>query len=104
MNKLQRRLNARMAGSDRELRKRTVTAMRSPPVQTIRFPATCLHTPHHPQVRPKRQRDFAQRKTAHLVLLALNAHVQPGVTHAESIARASRGTPSDPTTRAIAPA
>ena len=47
----------------------------------------CLHGTHHPQVRPKRQRDLTQRKTADLVLLALNAHVQPGVTRAASIAR-----------------
>ena len=47
----------------------------------------CLHGTHHPQVCPKRQRDFAQRKTAHLVPLALSAHVQPGVTRAASIAR-----------------
>ncbi|MEY4815296.1 MAG: hypothetical protein RLZZ162_2369 [Verrucomicrobiota bacterium] len=55
--------------------------------QTIRVPARCHHSTHHPQVCPKRQRDFAQRKTAHLVLLALNAHVQPGITRAASIAR-----------------
>ena len=42
---------------------------------------------HHPQVCPKRQRDFAQRKAADLVPLALNAHVQPSVTRAASIAR-----------------
>ena len=45
---------------------------------------------HHPQVCPKRQRDFAQRKTADLVTLvplALSAHVQPSVTRAASIAR-----------------
>jgi uncharacterized membrane protein YGL010W len=55
--------------------------------QTICVPARCLHRTHHPQVCPKRQRDFAQRKTAHLVLLALSVHVQPDITHAESIAR-----------------
>ena len=87
MNRLQLRLNARKADSDRELRKRTVTAMRSPPVQTIRVPAMCLHSTHHPQVCPKRQRDLTQRKPADLVPLALSAHVQPGVRRAASIAR-----------------
>ena len=46
-----------------------------------------LHRRYHPQVCPKRQRDFAQRKTADLVPLALSAHVQPSVTRAASIAR-----------------
>jgi hypothetical protein len=55
--------------------------------QTIRVPARCLHRTHHPQVCPKRQRDFAQRKTAELVPFALSAHVQPGVTRAASIAQ-----------------
>ena len=55
--------------------------------QTIRVLARCLHGTHHPQVCPKRQRDFAQRKTADLVPLALSAHVQPSVTRAPSIAR-----------------
>ena len=45
------------------------------------------HRCYHPQVCPKRQRDFAQRKTADLVPLALSAHVQPSVTRAASIAR-----------------
>ena len=48
------------------------------------------HRCYHPQVCPKRQRDFAQRKTADLVTLvplALSAHVQPGITRAASIPR-----------------
>ena len=80
-------MNARKAGSGRDLRKRTGAAVRSPPVQTIRVLARCLHGTHHPQVCPKRQRDFAQRKTADLVPLALGAHVQPSVTRAAGIAR-----------------
>ena len=80
-------MNARKAYSDRELRKRTGAAVRSPPVQTIRVLARCLHGTHHPQVCPKRQRDFAQRKAADLVPLALSEHVQPSVTRAAGIAR-----------------
>ncbi len=84
---MQLRLNARKAGSDGELRKRTVTALRSPPVQTIRVPTNSLHGTDHPQVCLKRQRNLAQRKTADLVPLALSEHVQPGVTRVVSIAR-----------------